>query len=52
TDLAKAREFLDIMIKGHPEYGCFISPEKTLTNFECYLHVVRVMEPEQKCAHK
>jgi hypothetical protein len=21
--------------KGHPEYGCFISPDKTVTNFEC-----------------
>lgn len=34
TELAEARRFLDVMRKGHPEYGCFISKEKTLTNFD------------------
>ncbi|VDB94295.1 unnamed protein product [Peniophora sp. CBMAI 1063] len=34
TDLEKARTFLKIMQDGHPDYGCFISQEKTLTNFE------------------
>lgn len=24
--------------KGHPDYGCFISTEKTLTNFWCDKH--------------
>lgn len=47
TDQAKARKFLDTMIKGHPEFGCFISPEKTLTNFECSPHIVKVTELEQ-----
>jgi len=48
TDPAKARRFLDTMVEGHPEYGCFISLEKTLTNFECAPHIVKVTEPEQK----
>ncbi|KAI0303744.1 hypothetical protein B0F90DRAFT_1626179, partial [Multifurca ochricompacta] len=52
TDHAKARKFLDVMIEGHPEYGCFISLEKTLTNFECGQHVVRVTEPGQSCAFR
>ncbi|KAF7292779.1 Telomerase reverse transcriptase [Mycena indigotica] len=34
TDKAKARGFLDTMNKGHPEYGCFISADKTVTNFD------------------
>jgi hypothetical protein len=33
TSLEKARHFLDVMSKGHPEYGCFTSPDKTMTNF-------------------
>ncbi|THG96236.1 hypothetical protein EW026_g5564 [Hermanssonia centrifuga] len=33
TDLAQARKFLNVMNKGHAEYGCFISRDKTLTNF-------------------
>ena len=24
----------DVIMIGHPEYGCFISKEKTLTNFD------------------
>ena len=34
TDRARAERFFRIMAKGHPEYGCFISEEKTLCNFE------------------
>ncbi|CCM03069.1 uncharacterized protein FIBRA_05189 [Fibroporia radiculosa] len=33
TDISKARKFLAMMAKGHPDYGCFISRDKTLTNF-------------------
>ena len=34
TDERKARGFLRMMKGGHPDYGCFITPEKTLTNFD------------------
>ncbi|GJE88721.1 telomerase reverse transcriptase [Phanerochaete sordida] len=34
TSLTDAQQFLSVMKKGHPEYGCFVSKEKTLTNFE------------------
>ncbi|SPO21381.1 uncharacterized protein UTRI_00858 [Ustilago trichophora] len=34
TSKRQARRFYDVMRKGHPEYGCFISAEKTLTNFD------------------
>ncbi|KIK45334.1 hypothetical protein CY34DRAFT_78154, partial [Suillus luteus UH-Slu-Lm8-n1] len=34
TSLEKAKQFLDVMCEGHPEYGCIISKQKTLTNFE------------------
>ncbi|CAE6410670.1 unnamed protein product [Rhizoctonia solani] len=33
TDIQQARTFLNIMHQGHPEYGCIIAEEKTLTNF-------------------
>jgi hypothetical protein len=33
TDLDKARHFLNVMNDGYPEYGCVISPEKTMANF-------------------
>ncbi|CCO32796.1 telomerase reverse transcriptase [Rhizoctonia solani AG-1 IB] len=33
TDVTAARKFLSIMHQGHPEYGCIIAEEKTLTNF-------------------
>ncbi|CAE7135227.1 unnamed protein product [Rhizoctonia solani] len=33
TDIQEARNFLNIMHQGHPEYGCIIAEEKTLTNF-------------------
>jgi hypothetical protein len=34
TSIEKAKGFLDMMNQGHPEYGCFISKDKTLTNFD------------------
>ncbi|KAG9006699.1 hypothetical protein FRB93_008431 [Tulasnella sp. JGI-2019a] len=34
TKLPMARKFLEMMTIGHPEYGCFITPDKTLTNFD------------------
>lgn len=37
TSRRKARTFFEIMCKGHPEYGCFISPEKSLTNMDLML---------------
>ncbi|THH05865.1 hypothetical protein EW145_g4492 [Phellinidium pouzarii] len=33
TDEEDASHFLEVMNRGHPEYGCFISRDKTLTNF-------------------
>ncbi|KAF8896298.1 hypothetical protein BD779DRAFT_1385580, partial [Infundibulicybe gibba] len=50
TSLEKARGFLDIMNKGHPEYGCFISKEKTFTNFDYDAQISNVTEPQQRCA--
>ncbi|KAJ3554494.1 hypothetical protein NM688_g3081 [Phlebia brevispora] len=34
TDRGRARKFYDVMVAGHPDYGCFISQDKTLTNFD------------------
>ncbi|KAF7316755.1 Telomerase reverse transcriptase [Mycena chlorophos] len=34
ADENQARRFLDVMNQGHPEWGCFISPDKTVTNFD------------------
>ncbi|CAL1716650.1 unnamed protein product [Somion occarium] len=34
TSSGRARKFLRTMQEGHPEYGCFIARDKTLTNFE------------------
>ncbi|KAK7690659.1 hypothetical protein QCA50_005758 [Cerrena zonata] len=34
TSPGRARKFLKVMKEGHPEYGCFISRDKTLANFE------------------
>lgn len=63
TSLPKAKEFLDMMIRGldlldpelcrfvhqiltgHPEYGCFISKEKTLTNFDYDAQIMNVTGP-------
>lgn len=35
-------------IKGHPEYGCFISKDKTLTNFDYNAEIMNVTEPQQQ----
>ncbi|CBQ68186.1 conserved hypothetical protein [Sporisorium reilianum SRZ2] len=34
TSKRTAKRFYSVMRAGHPEYGCFISPEKTLANFD------------------
>ncbi|OBZ72156.1 Telomerase reverse transcriptase [Grifola frondosa] len=47
TSLPRAGKFLDMMIQGHPEYGCFISVDKTLTNFE-HGALMNVIDPRQK----
>ncbi|KAF5382158.1 hypothetical protein D9615_004408 [Tricholomella constricta] len=51
----KAFEFLEVMNKGHPDYGCFISKEKTLTNFDYGVQVSNVTGPKQRsfpwCGH-
>ncbi|KAF8627995.1 hypothetical protein AX15_004120 [Amanita polypyramis BW_CC] len=47
TSPLKARSFLDIMKKGHPKYGCFISHEKTLTNFNYNYQTQNLTDPNQ-----
>ncbi|KAG8935507.1 hypothetical protein FRC02_007866 [Tulasnella sp. 418] len=44
THKPSALKFLDAMALGHPEYGCFITPEKTLTNFETDAHQTMVVK--------
>lgn len=34
TSKRQAKQFYEVMRRGHPEYGCFISAEKTLVNFD------------------
>ncbi|KAG0366783.1 hypothetical protein BGZ54_004884 [Gamsiella multidivaricata] len=41
----KAVSFLEIMAKGHPDYGCFINEKKTIVNFDVTLNGV----PVQTC---
>ncbi|KAI5122895.1 hypothetical protein M0805_007573 [Coniferiporia weirii] len=54
TDEADARRFLETMNKGHPDYGCFIAKDKTLTNFDhnvgtiSQLGLSTVLHPDQK----
>ena len=64
TSLTSAKSFLDMMKKGtysialvyifnvafpgHPEYGCFISPDKTLTNFDHDDQLLNVVDPSQR----
>ncbi|KIM67561.1 hypothetical protein SCLCIDRAFT_107808, partial [Scleroderma citrinum Foug A] len=50
TSSQKARSFLDVMTKGHPEYGCMISKEKTVTNFDYDVQIMNVTSPTQTCA--
>ncbi|KAG2337153.1 hypothetical protein BDR05DRAFT_895684, partial [Suillus weaverae] len=50
TSLEKAKHFLDVMNKGHPEYGCIISKGKTMVNFEHEsIEVANITKPTQKC---
>lgn len=37
------------MTAGHPEYGCTISEEKTLTNFDYDAQIMNVIPPGQRC---
>ncbi|KAH9481585.1 Telomerase reverse transcriptase [Psilocybe cubensis] len=48
TNLESAKGFLNMMKKGHPEYGCFIAQDKTLTNFEHGDHTLNVLDLTQK----
>ncbi|KAK0567588.1 hypothetical protein OC844_000171 [Tilletia horrida] len=34
TSRRRAKAFFKAMLRGHPEYGCFISPAKTVANFD------------------
>jgi hypothetical protein len=34
--------------EGHPEYGCFISKAKTLTNFDFDAEIMNVTQPQQR----
>ncbi|KAJ3814103.1 hypothetical protein F5876DRAFT_33727 [Lentinula aff. lateritia] len=49
ADLSKAKEFLRVMNKGHLEYGCFVSRDKTLTNFDHDEQIMSVVSPNQDC---
>lgn len=33
TNISDARRFFNVMCKGHSDYGCFVSAEKSLLNF-------------------
>ncbi|EIN09703.1 hypothetical protein PUNSTDRAFT_20563, partial [Punctularia strigosozonata HHB-11173 SS5] len=48
TDVTKARAWLAMMTKGHPEYGCFISKDKTLANFDHGPDLASTVAPLQK----
>ncbi|KAG8744116.1 hypothetical protein FRC10_010797 [Ceratobasidium sp. 414] len=48
TDVRMARKFLKIMHKGHPEYGCEVAEEKTLTNFADAEVQTLVLAPENE----
>jgi hypothetical protein len=37
-----------VAFPGHPEYGCFISPDKTLTNFDHDDQLLNVVDPSQQ----
>ncbi|KAL7279239.1 hypothetical protein ACG7TL_007079 [Trametes sanguinea] len=47
TDRSKAIEFYDMVSSGHPEYGCFISKDKSLLNFE-HPDLVNIVDPRSK----
>ncbi|KDQ59314.1 hypothetical protein JAAARDRAFT_109214, partial [Jaapia argillacea MUCL 33604] len=48
TNPSTARRFLDMMNQGHPEYGCFITKEKTMTNFNYDAQIMNVTSPHQR----
>jgi hypothetical protein len=48
TNIDKARDFLRMMNEGHPEYGCFISRDKTYTNFAIDEQIMNVTMPNQE----
>jgi telomerase reverse transcriptase len=48
TNISKARDFLQMMREGHPEYGCTISPDKTKTNFDFGSQLSNVTDPHEK----
>ncbi|KAG9125666.1 hypothetical protein FRC07_006702 [Ceratobasidium sp. 392] len=48
TDIRVARKFLKIMHRGHPEYGCEVAEEKTLTNFADAEVQTLVLAPENE----
>ncbi|KAL0579065.1 Telomerase reverse transcriptase, partial [Marasmius crinis-equi] len=48
THKDKARAFVGMMYKGHPEYGCFISKGKTLTNFHYDEEIMNVTGPKER----
>ncbi len=37
-----------IVCSGHPEYGCFISKEKTMTNFDYDHQIMSVVDPQTR----
>ncbi|KAJ8072353.1 Telomerase reverse transcriptase [Marasmius tenuissimus] len=44
----KAAGFVRMMYKGHPDYGCFISKGKTLTNFHYDEEIMNVTGPKDR----
>ncbi|EIW83939.1 hypothetical protein CONPUDRAFT_25668, partial [Coniophora puteana RWD-64-598 SS2] len=48
TSLEKAKRFLDMMNEGHPEYGCIISQEKTMTNFDYGADILNYVDPARR----
>ncbi|KAF5327773.1 hypothetical protein D9619_004557 [Psilocybe cf. subviscida] len=48
TDRKLAKEFLDMMSRGHPEYGCFISSDKSLTNFDYEDQLMNTVPPGEQ----
>ena len=48
TDISKARGFLDMMDRGHPEYGCFIARDKSMTNFGHDLNATQLVDDTRR----
>ncbi|PIL35516.1 hypothetical protein GSI_02244 [Ganoderma sinense ZZ0214-1] len=47
TSLVKANRFYDMVSQGHPEYGCFISKDKSLLNFD-HPELANIVDPRSK----